>query len=103
MEELLESLELEKSSYHMGLSKVRPVRQPSRGSAARSLTCTSLWGACSTTEFRAGAALCSGQRFNKNQNIFLPVGVKSSGLLSRLQRQEVQRDEGWHILLVKEL
>lgn len=32
VQELLESLELEKSSYHMGLSKVSTVRQPSRRS-----------------------------------------------------------------------
>lgn len=67
VQELLESLELEKSSYHMGLSKVSTVRQPSRRSVGSRDSLLARVN-CSTTAYRAGAALSSGQRFRLLEN-----------------------------------
>lgn len=53
MEELLESLELEKSSHHMGLSKVSGVGQPGRRAAEVGGDLPV--GHCSTAGSREGA------------------------------------------------
>lgn len=85
VEELLESLELERSSYHLGLSKVstynpagghRAQGRP-RWSAGGRVHLHRFTGSCSTIRCREGALLRSGQRFRLKKTTFLlPAGVK---------------------------